>query len=100
MNIWKEYILPVVPVVLVIVFLVAARLTRHRPFNLWRGLSVNAICACCFAGGFVRAGWDKAFVAFLFIFVITSIFSVGRWAEHRRYQSTLPPKEPSQKVPT
>lgn len=98
MNTLREYVPPVALVVLVIGGLVAARLTRHRPVELSRPLMINAICACCFAGAFVRAGWDKAVVAFLVIFVITSLFSVGRWAEHRHYQSTLPPREPSEKV--
>ncbi len=98
MNIWKEYLLPVMPVVLVIGGLIAARMQRHRPYELLRALSVCALCACCFAGGFVRAGWDKAAVAFLIIFVFTAPIAVARWAEHRHYQSTLPPKESTDKV--
>ena len=98
MNIWKEYVLPVLPVVLVIVGLLAARLQRHLPYNLLRGLSVCALCAGCFAVGFVRAGWDKAAVAFLFIFVPTALIVIGRWSVLRHYQSTLPPKDPTDKV--
>lgn len=95
MNIVNEYILPTVPVAIVITFFVVTRLTRHRHFVFARSLSINALGACCFAGAFVRAGWDKAVVAFLVIFVITSLFSIARWAEHRRYQSTVSPQEPS-----
>ncbi len=100
MNSFKEYGLPLVPILLFISFPVVARLTRHRPFVLSRSLSINAMCACGFAGGFVRAGWDKALVAFLFIFSITSLFSVARWCEHRRYQLTLSSNETSPKVPS
>lgn len=95
MNNLNKYIFPAVTVALVIAFLVLARLTRHRPFVLSRSLSVNALCASCFSGAFVRTGWDKAIVAFLFIFVITSLFSIARWAEHRHNQPTICPKEPS-----
>ncbi|MBL8819877.1 MAG: hypothetical protein JNL58_27880 [Planctomyces sp.] len=98
MNIWKDYLLPVMPVVLVIGGLLAARRQHHRPYNLLRGLSVCALCAGCFAFGFVRVGWDKAAVAFLFIFVPTATIVTGLWAEHRRYLSTLPPKDPTDKV--
>jgi hypothetical protein len=98
MNIWKDYLLPVMPVVLVIVGLLAARRQRHLPPNLLRGLSVCALCAGCFAGGFVRAGWDKAAVAFLFIFVPTAPIAIGRWSVLRHYQLTLPPKDPTDKV--
>jgi len=100
MNIWKEYVLPVVSVAFFIGGLVVARMTRHRPYDLTQGLSVCTMCAGCFAGGFVRAGWDKAAVAFLFIFVPTSIIAIGRWSVHRRYQSTLPQQEPPEKVPS
>lgn len=97
MNLLKEYALPAI---LIMGFMVLAYRTRHRPFNLSRALSVNAMCACCFAGPFLRFGWDKAVVAFLCIFVITSLFAVGRWAEQRHYQSTLPPKAPAEKEPS
>ncbi len=98
MNILREYVPPVALLVLVIGGLVAARLTRHRPLVLSRALMINAMCGCCFAGGFLRAGWDKALAAFLVIFVIASLFSVGRWIEYRHYQSTLPSKQPSEKA--
>ncbi len=98
MNIWKDYLLPVMPVVLVIVGLLAARPQRHRHYNLLRGLSVCALCAGCFAVGSVRAGWDKAAVAFLFIFVPTATIVIGRWSVLRHYQSTLPPQDPTDKV--
>ncbi len=98
MNIWKDYLLPVMPIVLVIVGLLAARRERNRPYDLLRGLSVCAMCAGCFAGGFVRAGWDKAAVAFLFIFVSTAPIAIGRWSVLRHHQSTLPPKDPTDKV--
>ena len=100
MNIWKEYVLPVMPVVFVIVSLIAARLTRHFPADLLRALSICTMCAGCFAGPFLRVGWDKAAVAFLFIFVSTAPIAIGRWSVHRRYQSTLPQQEPSEKVPS
>ena len=100
MILLNEYVQPVVPVVLVIGGLIATRFTCRRPFDLSRALSVNAMCACCFAGPFLRFGWDKAVVAFLCIFVITSLFAVARWAEHRHYQSTLPPKAPAEKEPS
>jgi hypothetical protein len=95
MELLKQYILPIV---LVIVGLLAARRERHRPYDLLRGLSVCAMCAGCFAGGFVRAGWDKAAVAFLFIFVPGALIAIGRWSVLRHYQSTLPPKDPTDKV--
>lgn len=98
MNIWKDYLLPVMPVVLVIGGLIAVWLRRHRPYDLLRGLLVCALCAGCFAVGFVRAGWDKAAVAFLFIFVPTATIVIGRWSVLRQYQSTLPPKDPTDKV--
>ncbi|MFO1043000.1 MAG: hypothetical protein U0941_14515 [Planctomycetaceae bacterium] len=100
MSIWKEYALPVVAVVFVIVSLIAARLTRHRQFNLLRGLSICMMCAGGFAESFLRFGWDKTAVAFLIIYVPTALIAIGRWSELRRYQSTLPPKEPSEKVPS
>ncbi len=95
MNILKEYLLPVMPLVFVIGGLIAVRLQRHRPYDLLRALSACALCACCFAGGFVRAGWDKAAVAFLVIFVFTAPIAVARWAEHRRFLSTNTQKDPS-----
>ena len=98
MNIWKEYLLPVMPVVLVIGGLTAVWLRRHRPYDMLRGLSVCALCAGCFAVGFVRVGWDKAAVAFLFIFVPTATIAIGRWSVLRQYQSTLPPKDLTDKV--
>lgn len=98
MNIWKDYLLPVMPIVLVIGGLIAVWLRRHRPYDLLRGLSVCALCAGCFAVNFVHAGWDKAAVAFLFIFVPTALISIGRWSVLRHYQSTLPPKDPTDKV--
>ncbi|MFO1042998.1 MAG: hypothetical protein U0941_14505 [Planctomycetaceae bacterium] len=94
MNLWKEYTLPVMPFDFVIGGRIAARFFSHRPF----GLSVNQCDASCFAGPFLRFGWDKSVVAFLCIFVITSLFTVGCWIERRHYQSTLPPQEPSEKV--
>ena len=98
MNIWKDYLLPVMPVVLVIGGLTAVWLRRHRPYDLLRGLLVCALCAGFFAVGFVRAGWDKAAVAFLFIFVPTATIAIGRWSVLRQYQSTLPPKDLTDKV--
>ncbi|MCA8989488.1 MAG: hypothetical protein KDA78_17695 [Planctomycetaceae bacterium] len=109
MNILKEYVLPVVPVMFIIGLMILSRLTRNHPFVLrmlrrpvvlWRGLAVSAFCACCFAGPFLRQGVDKAFVAFLIIFVPTSLIAIGRWSEYRRYQSTLPPKDPTEEVPS
>lgn len=98
MNNWKDYLLPVIPVVLVIAGLLAVWLQRHHPYSLLRGLSVCALCAGCFAVGFVRTGWDKAAVAFLFIFVPGAPIAIGRWSVLRHYQSTLPQQEPSEKV--
>ena len=98
MNIWKDYLLPVMPVVLVIGGLTAVWLRSHRRYDLLRGLSVCALCAGCFAVGFVRVGWDKAAVAFLFIFVPTATIAIGRWSVLRHYQSTLPPRDPTDKV--
>lgn len=106
MNILKGYVMPVVPVVFIIGLIILSRLTRHHPFVLrmlrrpvvlWRGLAVNVFGACCFAGPFLRQGVDKAFVAFLIIFVPSSLFVIGYWSECRRYQSTLPIEEQSQK---
>ena len=98
MNIWKEHLLPLMLVVLVIGGLTAVWLRSHRPYDLLRGLSVRALCAGCFAVEFVRAGWDKAAVAFLFIFVPTATISIGRWSVLRQHQSTLPPRDPTDKV--
>lgn len=95
MELLKQYILPVV---LVIGGLIAVWLRRHRPYDLLRGLSVCVMGAGCFAVGFVRAGWDKAAVAFLFIFVPTATIAIGRWSVLRHHQSTLPPKDPTDKV--
>ena len=44
MNIWKDYLLPVMPVVLVIVGLLAARRQRHLPPTCY-GDSRYALCA-------------------------------------------------------
>lgn len=52
--------------------------------TLARGLSINAICAACFAGPFVRSGVDRAAVAFLFVFGISSLFTVIRWCGQQR----------------
>lgn len=98
MNTLNTYVHPAVPVVMVIVYLVAARLMSHRHFVLFRSLAICALCACCFAGPFVRFGWDKALVAFLVIFVIPSLVSVGRWSEHRHYESTRTPKKPTENI--
>lgn len=98
MNLWKEYFLPVVPIAFFIGGLVVARMTRHRPYDLLRGLAICTMCAGCFAGPFLRVGWDKAAVAFLFIFVPTAPIAIGRWSVLRHYQSTLPQKEPSEEV--
>lgn len=94
MDLLKQYILPIAA----IVGLIAARLQRHLHYNLLRGLSVCALCAACFAVGFVLAGWDKASVAFLFIFVPTATIVIGRWSVLRQYQLTLPPKDLTDKV--
>lgn len=98
MDRFKEYFLPVVPIAFSIGGLVAARLTRHRPYDLLRGLSICMMCAGCFAGPFLRVGWDKAAVAFLFIFVPTATIVIGRWSVLRHYQSAFPPKHPTDKV--
>lgn len=66
---------------------------------IWNFVKVDRF-AWCFAGPFVRFGGYKAVVAFLVIFAITALFSVARWAEHCRYQSTLSSKEPTEKVPS
>jgi hypothetical protein len=95
MNILNEPILPSLLIAIVMTFFILAWLTRHRPIVLSRSLSVNALCACGFAGAFVRAGWDKTVVAFLVIFVTSSLFSFARWAERRHDQPTVSPEEPS-----
>ncbi len=54
--------------------------------------------SCGLTGPFVRFGLEEEVVAFLLIFVIPSMFAVGRWAEHRRDQSMLASKEPREKM--
>ena len=61
----------------------------NKPFDLRRALAINFLCSACYAGPFVRVGWDKALVAFLFIFVITSLISGFKdEAQRRRKRST------------
>lgn len=63
--------------------------TWKKPFDLRRSLSINFLCSACFAGTFVRVGWDKALFVFMFMFVITSLFSgFLREAQRRRKRST------------
>lgn len=72
------------------VFVIFAIIVRwNKLHNFRRALSINFLCSACFAGTFVRVGWDKALVAFLFIFVITSLFSGFKdEAQRRRKRST------------
>ncbi len=98
MSILQKYFLPAMPVILVIGGLVAARLTRHRLVDLSRGLAINFMLSCCFAGPFFRVGWDKAVAAFLILFVITAPITIARWSAHRHYLSTVASKEPKEKV--
>lgn len=55
MNIVNEYILPTVPVAIVITFFVVTRLTRHRHFVFARSLSINALARCLLLCGGICA---------------------------------------------
>lgn len=93
MKLSYETVLPLLFVALC-AFVVFVR--WNKPSDLCRALSINFMCSACYAGPFFRVGWDKALVAFLLIFGITSVFSVAKWSDQRRRQRlTSKPMESS-----
>ena len=86
----------VLPLLFIALCAVVVFVRWNKPFDLLRALSINFMCSACYAGPFVRVGWDKALVAFLVIFGITSLFSMAIWSDRRsRQRLTSKPPESS-----
>lgn len=82
MNTIKEFILPAVLIIGIVVFDYRSR--HLRRFVLKHAILTNFLWAGVLAGLNLHSGWRPALTIFLFFFVITSMAAIGRWFEHQR----------------
>ncbi|MFO1043001.1 MAG: hypothetical protein U0941_14520 [Planctomycetaceae bacterium] len=98
MKLLTEYALPAL---LVAGFIVYDHRTRHmRPFVLKQALFVTFFAACFCASLHLHRDLRVAVTMFLFIFVITSLAALGRWAEQRRHHAATRSHTPLLKQPS
>lgn len=101
MDLSKQFVLPIVRHRLLGSALSDSTMQIPTASGTIHNFIAASFCAClhllmlayCFAGPFLRFGWDQAAVAFLLICISLSLLAVSRWAEHRHHRSMHPHRE-------